>query len=400
MNLVKLFQNLNKSLLKKSSADYSLLNSSFIAKNSTFKYSELEIDLQKTKPDLPDDPSKLVFGHKFTDHMLTIEWTEEKGWKIPKIGKFKNLEIHPAAKCLHYSIEVFEGMKAYYAVDGSLRLFRPDLNLNRLQKSSLRSSLPEFNKEELLSCIKKLVSIERDWIPKSTAASLYLRPTFIGTEPHLGVSSSNTALLYVICSPTGPYYPTGYKPISLYADPSYVRAFPGGVGDMKVGSNYGPTIHVWSKAKKVGCQQVLWLLGDKEYLTEVGTMNIFLVVKNKKGEIELVTPPLDGTILPGITRQSILDMARDSGDIKVSERRITMKETQKLLKNNELLEIFGTGTACVVCPVDTILYKNNRIEIPTMTSGAIFMTRFAKELNDIQYGKVNGPPNWSIIIDS
>lgn len=349
--------------------------------------------MHKTKPDLPDDPSKLLFGHKFTDHMLTVEWHQETGWKKPKIGLFKNLEIHPAAKCLHYSIEVFEGMKAYYAVDGTVRLFRPDLNMNRLYKSSLRSALPEFDRNELLKCIKKLVAIEKDWIPKSTSASLYLRPTFIGTEPHLGVSSTTSALMYVIASPTGPYFPTGYKPISLFADPAYIRAYPGGVGQFKVGSNYGPTIYVGIKAKKEGCQQVLWLFGEKEYLTEAGTMNIFLVVKNKKGETELITPPLDGTILEGVTRQSILDMAKQWNDIKVSERPITMKETLKLLKNEQLIEIFGTGTACVVCPVDGILYKGKRIEIPTMKSGAVLMNRAASQLNEIHYGKI--PHEWS-----
>jgi branched-chain amino acid aminotransferase len=158
--------------------------------------------------------------------------------------------------------------------------------------------------------LKKLVSIEKDWIPKSTAASLYIRPTFIGTEPTLGVSATNSAKLYVITSPTGPYFPTGFKPVTLLADNKYIRAFPGGVGNFKVGSNYGPTIFVGIEAQKKGCQQVLWLFGDEEYLTEAGTMNMFVVIKNDQGETELVTPPLDGTILEGVTRQSILDLAR------------------------------------------------------------------------------------------
>jgi len=392
MSLFKTVNKLNPTIFN------SALFSTSITSHS-FKYEDLQIELNRTDPNLPEDPSKLLFGHKFTDHMLSVEWRLKDGWQKPKISKLKNLEIHPAAKVLHYSIEIFEGMKAYHGVDQKLRLFRPDLNMNRFHKSTLRSSLPDFSKEELLKCLSKFVEIEKDWIPKSTSASLYLRPTFIGTEPTLGVSATNTALLYVLASPTGPYFPTGFKPISLLADPKYVRAFPGGVGNVKVGSNYGPTIYVAIQAQKLGCQQVLWLFGDKEYLTEAGTMNMFMVVKNKHGEIEIITPPLDGTILEGVTRQSILEMTRKWNDVKVTERPITMKEVLKLLKNKQLIECFGTGTACVVCPIDTILYKNTPIALPTMTSGAILMNRLAKELNDIHYGKVQGPQNWSVVID-
>lgn len=385
MSALKNMNKLSLPLLKNASCSGMLRFSS----THSFKYDDLELELCRTEPNLPDDPAKLLFGHNFSDHMLSIEWSLKSGWQRPKISKLKNLEIHPAAKVLHYSVEIFEGMKAYYCVDKKVRLFRPDLNMKRFHKSTLRSALPDFDKEELLKCIKKFVVIEKEWIPKSTAASLYLRPTFIGTEPTLGVSSSNTALLYVLASPTGPYFPTGFKPISLLADPKYVRAFPGGVGDVKVGSNYGPTIYVGIQAQKQGCQQVLWLFGKEEYLTEAGTMNMFLVTKDHKGEIELITPPLDGTILEGVTRQSILDMTRKWGDFKVSERSITMKETLDLLKTNQLIECFGAGTACVVCPINNILYKDVNYAIPTLQSGAVIMSRIAKELNDIQYGRLS-----------
>lgn len=319
--------------------------------------------------------------------MLSIDWTAHGGWQTPKIEKLRNLSIHPAAKVLHYSVEIFEGMKAYYGVDQKYRLFRPDLNMIRFNKSSLRSALPDFDKEELLKCIKKFVAVEKDWIPKHTSASLYLRPTLIGTEPTLGVSSTNSATLFVLASPTGPYFPTGFKPVKLLADPKYVRAFPGGVGNVKVGSNYGPTIYVGIQANKKACQQVLWLFGEEEYLTEAGTMNMFLVVKNSDGQTELITPPLDGTILEGVTRQSILDMTRQWSDIKVSERPISMKETLSLLKNNQLIECFGAGTACIVCPIDSILYKDINYEIPTMTSGGKIMNKVMNNLLDIQYGR-------------
>jgi len=382
---------LNLAFLKKSASF------STTASANTFKFDDLKIELSKTDPNLPKDTSELKFGHDFTDHMLTIEWSANNGWEKPEIAKLKNLEIHPAAKVLHYSIEIFEGMKAYYGADGKYRLFRPDLNMNRFHKSTLRSALPDFDKGELLKIIKKFVEIEKDWIPKCTSASLYLRPTFIGTEPTLGVSATNKALLYVLASPTGPYFPTGFKPISLLADPKYVRAFPGGAGNVKVGSNYGPTIFVGIEAQKKGCQQVLWLFGEEEYLTEAGTMNMFLVTKNKKGEMELITPPLDGTILEGVTRQSILDMTRKWGIIKVSERSITMKETLELLKNNELIECFGAGTACVVCPIDHILYRDVKYEIPTMTSGGVIMNKIMNQLLDIQYGR--NEHEWGVLVE-
>lgn len=393
MSIINKVNSLNLSFLKKTvGASFS---STTLA--NSFKYDDLKIELSKTNPNLPEDTSKLMFGHEFTDHMLSIEWSAKNGWQKPEIGKLKNLEIHPAAKVLHYSIEIFEGMKAYYGADGKYRLFRPDLNMNRFHKSTLRSALPDFDRGELLKIIKKFVEIEKDWIPKCTSASLYLRPTFIGTEPTLGVSATNTALLYVLASPTGPYFPTGFKPISLLADPKYVRAFPGGAGNVKVGSNYGPTIFVGIEAQKKGCQQVLWLFGEEEYLTEAGTMNMFLVTKNKKGEMELITPPLDGTILEGVTRQSILDMTRQWGNIKVTERPITMKETLELLKNKELIECFGAGTACVVCPIDNILYRDVKYEIPTMTSGGVIMNKIMNQLLDIQYGRTEH--EWGVLVE-
>ncbi|CAF0721053.1 unnamed protein product [Brachionus calyciflorus] len=387
-----------KNLVKFNSVKTSL-NSAYLSTSvkETFKFDDLQLDVRKTKPDLPDDPSKLVFGGRFTDHMLTIEWDSKDGWGRPKIGPLKNLEIHPAAKCLHYAIEIFEGMKAYKGVDDKVRLFRPDLNLSRLHRSATRSALPGFDKQELFKCIQKLVALEKDWIPKSTSASLYIRPTFIGTEPTLGVSASNKALLYVLTSPAGPYFPSGFKPVTLYANPKYIRAFPGGVGNYKCGSNYGPTVYVNIEANKKGCQQVLWLFDKEEYLTEAGTMNIFLVIKNDQGEVELITPPLNGTILEGVTRQSILDLARREGKIKVSEREISMKETLSLLENGRLLEAFGSGTACVVCPIEGFLYNDKKFAIPTMSKGAPYMTEFAKNLNQIQYGLVKH--EWAPIVE-
>jgi branched-chain amino acid aminotransferase len=212
--------------------------------------------------------------------MLSIEWNSSK-WSSPRIEPMHNLSLHPAAKVLHYAIELFEGLKAYRGVDGKVRMFRPDMNMSRMHRSTLRSSLPDFDKDELLKCLLKFISVEKQWVPKEPRASLYVRPTFIATEPTLGVSEGNSALLYVIASPSGPYFPTGIKPVSLYADPTYCRAFYGGVGNFKVGSNYGPTVYVAKQAAKKSCQQVLWLYGEDHLVTEAGTMNVFFVFKNE-----------------------------------------------------------------------------------------------------------------------
>uniref|UniRef100_A0A8C2WGD4 Branched-chain-amino-acid aminotransferase n=1 Tax=Cyclopterus lumpus TaxID=8103 RepID=A0A8C2WGD4_CYCLU len=354
---------------------------------SSFKASDLVVERNtacKPKP----DPATLVFGKQFSDHMLTINWSAADGWETPHIKPFQNLSLHPASSALHYSIELFEGMKAFRGEDNHIRLFRPMLNMERMLRSADRSSLPLFDKEELLKCIKKLVEVDQEWVPFSQDASLYIRPTFIGTEPSLGVSPTTQAMIFVIVGPVGPYFATGsFNPISLLADPSFVRAWKGGVGAYKMGGNYGPTIAVQSEAVKRGCQQVLWLYGEQEEITEVGTMNLFIYWTNEKGEKELFTPPLDGIILPGVTRQSLLDLARTWGEFKVTERTMSMKELLGALDAGRILEVFGAGTACVVCPVGSLLYREESYQIPTMQNGPDLAKRFHKELTDIQYGR-------------
>ncbi|KAJ8347280.1 hypothetical protein SKAU_G00286810 [Synaphobranchus kaupii] len=364
--------------------------------SSSFKASELTIERSSVTQPKPE-PSSLVFGKQFTDHMLTVNWTEKGGWETPQIKPFQNLSLHPAASALHYSIELFEGMKAFRGTDNHIRFFRPMLNMQRMFRSAERSCLPLFEKAELLECIRQLVELDQEWVPYSTEASLYIRPTFIGTEPSLGVSRPGHALLFVIIGPVGPYFATGaFNPVSLLADPSFVRAWRGGVGEYKMGGNYGPTIAVQSEAVKQGCQQVLWLYGDREEITEVGTMNLFIYWTTKEGERELVTPPLDGIILPGVTRQSLLDLAREWGEFKVTERTLEMKELMQALDSGRVLEVFGSGTACVVCPVGSLLYKGKTYAIPTMKNGPDLAKRFYKELTDIQYGRTKS--DWAPLI--
>ncbi|XP_029456011.1 branched-chain-amino-acid aminotransferase, cytosolic isoform X2 [Rhinatrema bivittatum] len=353
---------------------------------SSFKAADLIINLATTLKEKPD-PNNLVFGTLFTDHILMIEWSLENGWEKPQIKPLQNLSLHPASSALHYAVELFEGLKAYRGVDGKIRLFRPRLNMDRMLRSTERMSLPAFDKDEFLQCIHKLMELEKEWVPHSTSASLYIRPTFIGTEPSLGVKKSSKALLYVILSPVGPYFSSGsFNPVSLWANPKFVRAWKGGTGDCKMGANYGASIFAQYEAVDAGCQQVLWLYGDDHQITEVGTMNLFLYWMNENGDEELATPPLDGLILPGITRQSILDLARQWGEFKVSERYLTMRDLLVGLKEKRVKEMFGSGTACVVCPISKILYMDENLHIPTMENGPQLTCRILKQLNDIQAG--------------
>lgn len=329
--------------------------------------------------------------------MLEVEWTESAGWGRPRISPIHNIQLHPSAQVFHYATELFEGTKAYRGVDNKIRLFRPELNMKRMNVTAQRATLPTFNGDELIRCIRKLVEIEKEWVPYSQTSTLYIRPTLIATEACIGVHKSKAALLFVIAGPVGPYFTTGFKPVSLLASPKFVRAWEGGCGGYKMGSNYGPTIGPQIEAAKHNCQQVLWLYGPDHEVTEVGTMNLFAFWTNEKGEKELVTPSLDkGLILPGITRQSLLDLARGWGEFKVTERSLYMKEIVTALKEKRLKELFGAGTACIVCPVESILYDETSLQIPTMSEGAPITMRFHKELTDIQYGRVQH--SWACVV--
>jgi len=243
------------------------------------------------------------------------------------------------------------------------------------------------------------VSIDKDWVPYSTKSTLYIRPTMIATEACLGVSKPLACRLFVIAGPVGPYYPTGFQPVSLVADPKFVRAWEGGCGAFKMGANYAPTIYAQIEAmEKYDCQQVLWLYGPNHQVTEVGTMNFFMYWTNEQGEEELVTPPLEsGLILPGVTRRSLIDLAHQWGEFKMTERDFTMKDLVKALKEKRVKELFGAGTACVVSPIAKIVYAGDTYDIPTMEHGAPLTNRFLKELTDIQFGRK--PSDWTVEID-
>ncbi|CAD5215964.1 unnamed protein product [Bursaphelenchus okinawaensis] len=373
---------------------------------STFYHKDMESIIaqpnqMQMKPKNVDD---IKFGHCFSDHMVEIDWSVENGWHRPLLSPLHHLQLHPGAKVLHYAIELFEGMKAYRGVDNKIRLFRPDMNMDRMRRTAARSALPDFDTEELMQIVSELVSVDKEWVPYSSTGSLYLRPTFIGTDCTLGVAHPNAAKLFVVTGPVGAYYPTGLKPVSLLADSSFIRAFPGGVGSYKMGCNYAPTILVGKQAAELGCQQVLWLFDEDEKLTEVGTMNIFVYWINENGEEELVTPPLvDGLILPGVTRDSLIDLCREWNEFKITERYPTMEEIRRAVKEKRVKQIFGAGTACVVSPVGRILYRNKEtneyedIFIPTMTAGNL-MQRLYSTMTDIHYGRIE-KPEWTRVVD-
>ncbi|KAI8998075.1 aminotransferase [Gaertneriomyces semiglobifer] len=360
----------------------------------------------KPKPKLPND--KLVFGQTFTDHMLVVEWDSDKGWHSPEIKPYGKISLDPSATVFHYALECFEGMKAYKDASGKIRLFRPNMNMLRLNKSCERVTLPTFDGDELLSCIKEFLKVETDWIPADRGYSLYLRPTCIATQESLGVGPSNKALMFVIASPVGPYYKTGFNPVSLYATQDFVRAWPGGSGDTKIGANYAPGIRPQIHVAKEGYQQNLWVFGEDESLTEVGTMNFFMFWTNEKGERELVTPPLDGTILPGITRDSIIHLARSWNEFKVVERKITLPTVVKALNEGRVHEMFGSGTAAIVSPIKCIHYKGKDLQIPIdpkLNAGQL-TKRISEAVMKIQYGECQGKEaekwgvqDWSVVVD-
>ncbi|KEP55011.1 branched-chain-amino-acid aminotransferase [Rhizoctonia solani 123E] len=369
--------------------------------------SQLKIH-KNPNPKNPPKSSSLVFGHTFTDHMISIPWNALSGWNTPTIIPYGPLSLDPSCTVLHYAQTVFEGMKAYRDENNKVTMFRPDMNMKRMNRSAARISLPTFNGDEMLEIIKTLVKLDSHWIPQEPGHSLYIRPTMIGTQRALGVAPPTEALLFVICSPVGPYYKNGFKPVRLLATSNFIRAAPGGTGGYKLGANYAPGVVPQVLAAKQGYDQNLWLIGDEHYLTEVGTMNLLVVFKHPDGTTELTTPPLEDLILPGVTRDSILALARDheSGkaripglpdNLKVSERHVKMAEVKAAAESGNLLEAFGAGTAAIVCPVKAIGYQGKDINIPVGDEGmgpvckAILDQIVARQMGTVE-------SDWSVVV--
>ncbi|MDP8256491.1 MAG: branched-chain amino acid aminotransferase [Candidatus Alcyoniella australis] len=341
----------------------------------------------------PVDDSQLGFGRIFTDHMFTMRYEPSKGWHEPKIGPVEDIVLHPAAMVLHYGQEVFEGLKAYHGAEHGIYLFRQRDNIARFNRSCKRMVMPEVDPQIFDRAIKKLVLVERDWIPEAEGSSLYIRPTIIATDPFLGVRPSNDYLFFIIVGPVGAYYPEGFNPVSIFVSDRYVRAVSGGVGEAKTSGNYAASLAGQIEAQELGFSQVLWLDAiERRYVEEVGTMNIFFVIDD-----EVITPSLTGSILPGVTRESVLTLGKEWG-LKMVERMISINEVVDAQKSGRLKEVFGTGTAAIISPVRDFRYKEDDFQVADAKTGPIAQ-RFYDMLLAYQYGRESDPYGWVERID-
>ena len=338
----------------------------------------------KAKP----DEKALGFGRIFTDHMFVMAYDVQRGWHDPRIQPYGNFSLDPAAMALHYGQAIFEGLKAYRGEDDAIFLFRPQANLERMNRSATRMCMPTLPLDTALAGLQALVRVDADWVPRAEGATLYIRPTMVATEAGLGVRPAKEYLFFIILCPVGAYYPEGFNPIKIFVTDTYVRAVAGGVGEAKTAGNYAASIMAAVEAQKQGFTQVLWLdARERRYVEEVGTMNIFFALADR-----IVTPPLSGSILPGITRESVLRLLCDWG-MTVEERPITIDEVLAANERGELREVFGTGTAAVISPVGSLHYQGRDCLINGGKTGALSQRLF-NELTAIQYGRSADPHNW------
>lgn len=351
-----------------------------------------EITIERTQhpKQKPTDQTRLGFGNYYTDHMFLMNYDEGKGWHDPRIVPYGPIELDPAAMCLHYGQEVFEGLKAYRTEDGRILLFRPDRNMARLNSSNERLCIPAIDEAFAVEAIKKLVSVDQDWIPTAEGTSLYIRPFIFATEAQVGVHPAQELLFAIILSPVGAYYPEGLNPVKIYVEDKYVRAVRGGMGYTKTGGNYAASLKAQDEAEKVGYTQVLWLDGvERKYIEEVGTMNVFFVIDD-----EIVTPELQGSILPGVTRMSCIELLKKQG-YKVSERRLSIEEVAEAADAGKLKEAFGSGTAAVISPIGELKWDEKVMTINNGEIGTISQ-HLHDTLTGIQWGKLPDPYGWTV----
>lgn len=349
---------------------------------------EIKVTLTDSPKAKPADESKLGFGQIFTDHMFLMDYSKEKGWHDPRIVPYGPIPLDPSAACFHYAQEIFEGMKAYRTAEGKIQFFRPQENFKRLNASCDRLVIPHLDENLLLDSLKKLVEVEKDWVPHEKDTSLYIRPFIISSQAILGVHPSKSYIYCVILSPSGAYYKGGLNPVKIYVETKYVRAVKGGMGMVKTGGNYAASLIAQEEAEKEGYSQVLWLDGvERKYIEEVGAMNVFFKIGD-----EIVTPELSGSILPGITRKSVLEVLRSWG-MKVSERRLSVDELMKAAQDGTLEEAWGTGTAAVISPIgelkcDDIVTTINGNKIGPLSQ------KLYDTLTDLQWGRSKDPFGW------
>lgn len=345
---------------------------------------------KKPKPDWDN----LGFGKYFTDHMFMMDYDKGQGWHDARIVPYQNLSLDPACMVFHYAQEMFEGLKAYRTADGSVQLFRPDKNIERMNNTNERLCIPRLEPSDVLDAIKALVSVEKDWVPTKEGTSLYIRPFIIATDVQLGVHPSKSYKLMIILSPVGSYYTEGIKPVKIFVEREYVRAVKGGTGFAKIGGNYACSLIGQEKAEQMGYSQVLWLDGiEHKYIDEVGAMNVFFVIDGT-----VVTPALDdGNILPGVTRASCIQLLTKLG-YKVEERRLSLAEVEEAYKAGKLDEAFGTGTAAVVSPIGLLDTGDMKMTVNNGEIGAIAQ-RLYDTLTGIQWGKTADDFGWTVKVD-
>lgn len=353
----------------------------------------MTISISKTNtPKQKPDSQQLGFGKVFTDHMFVLNYTEKNGWHDGRIIPYAPITIDPASKVFHYGQAIFEGLKAYHTVDDDVLLFRPDRNFARLNRSAERLCIPAIDEEYALEALKQLVSIDREWIPKEQGTSLYIRPFIIATEPSLDVDESTEYQFIIIMSPSGSYYKEGINPVKIMVEEKYVRAVVGGTGEAKTSGNYASSLISSKEAHARGFSQTLWLDGkENKYVEEVGSMNIFFKIDGK-----VITPALTGSILPGITRDSMIHVLKQQ-NIPIEERAITIDEIISAHRSGKLEEVFGTGTAAVISPVGRLLWQGEELIIHNEEIGETSQFLY-DTLTKMQTGQLDAPTNWTVRI--
>jgi len=346
-----------------------------------------------TKPQTRPPDSELKFGRIFSDHMFLLDYKEGAGWRNARIVPFAPIALSPAASVLHYAQSMFDGLKAFRGVDGKVRIFRVDRHCARMAEGAVRLCMPSIDRELMREALIELVRVEKSWIPTSPGTALYLRPTQIATEPFLGVRPATEYLFFIITSPVGAYYSEGFGPVKIRIEDQYVRAAPGGLGAVKAAANYVASLLAAEEAKAAGFSQVLWTDAiEHAALEEVGTMNLFVRIGD-----EFATPALEGTILGGVTRDSVIALLRRWGHT-VNERRITVEELLSAHRSGRLKEVFGSGSAAVISPVGELGWKEQRFKVGDGTPGEVSQRLF-KAITDIQYGAAPDPDGWTTIVE-
>ncbi|WP_066715283.1 branched-chain amino acid aminotransferase [Clostridium sp. Marseille-P299] len=351
---------------------------------------DIKIEKTKTPKALPAANDPLKFGTIFTDHMFIMNYDKGQGWHDARIVPYAPISLDPSAMVFHYGQEMFEGLKAYKTEDGRVLLFRPEKNAERANRSNRRLCMPELPDEDFVDAIKALVKVDEAWIPTKPGTSLYIRPFMIAVDPFLGVRAADSYLFIVILSPVGAYYAEGLNPVKIWIEDDYVRAVKGGIGEAKTGGNYVASLAAQNKAHDEGYSQVLWLDGkERKYIEEVGAMNIFFKINGT-----IVTPELNGSILPGVTRDSVITLCKQWG-LPVEERRVSAEELFEASQNGTLEEVFGTGTAAVISPVGHLRFQDHVMQIKDGGIGEISQKLY-DTITGIQLGKVEDINNWTV----